>query len=115
MDAQGCRFVADVHCDQHIYLDDPKPVIPKTTGRGRRPKHLQAQSESLRVDSWAAGQPEEHWQRLTLRDGEKGALTADYLQTTVWVWDGREDHAHCWHLLVRREIGASTPSHYCLS
>ena len=48
-------------------------------------------------------------------DGEKGALITKYLQTTAWVWDDREDCARCWHLLVRHEIGADTPSHYCMS
>jgi SRSO17 transposase len=24
---QGCRFVADVHCDQTLYLQDPKPHL----------------------------------------------------------------------------------------
>ncbi|MGH8475385.1 MAG: hypothetical protein ACRER2_06375 [Methylococcales bacterium] len=67
-----------------------------------RPHHL----ESHRVDAWAAGQPAEAWQRLTLRDGEKGHLTAEYLHTPVWIWDGAEENARRWHVLVRREVGA---------
>ena len=26
------------------------------------------------------------WQRLTLREGEKGALTAEYHHASGWVW-----------------------------
>ncbi|MGY6276144.1 hypothetical protein ACW73I_11405, partial [Methylomonas sp. MgM2] len=37
------------------------------------------------------------------------------LHALVWVWDGQEENARCWHLLVRREAGAETISHYCLS
>ena len=40
---------------------------------------------------------------------------ADYLHTQVWVWDGEEEKARCWHLLVRREVGADSIAHYCLS
>jgi len=68
-----------------------------------------------RMDQWAAAQPPETWQRLTLREGEKGLLVADYRHALVWVWDGQEENARCWHLLVRREVGAEAISHYCLS
>lgn len=115
VDRLGCRFVADVHCDQTIYLQDPDPQVPVWTGRGKRPMHRKAQCTPLRVDRWAALQPPDAWQRLALREGEKGLLTADYLHAQVWVWDGQEEKARCWHLLVRREAGADEASHYCLS
>jgi len=73
------------------------------------------QSAAQRVDQWAAAQPADVWQRLTLREGEKGLLAADYLHAHVWVWDAEEEQARCWHLLVRREVGANSISHYCLS
>lgn len=116
VDEQDCRFVADVHCDQTIYLQDPEPRVPEAAiGRGRKPSRRQPQCASQRVDLWAAAQPPEAWQRLTLREGEKGVLVADYLHLPVWVWDGEEETARCWHLLVRREVGANDISHYCLS
>lgn len=52
------------------------------------------------------------WQRLTLREGEKGLLVADFLHAQVWVWNGEEEQAHCWHLWVGREVGADSISHY---
>jgi len=67
------------------------------------------------VEQWAAVQPPEAWQRLTLREGEKGLRVAEYSHARVWVWDGQEENARCWHLLVRREVGAQAISHYCLS
>jgi SRSO17 transposase len=115
LDGLGCRFVADVHCDQTVYLQDPEPTVPVWSGRGKPPLHRRAQATPVRVDHWAASQPPEAWQRLTLRGGEKGRLVAEYLHARVWVWDRRETQARCWHLLVRREVGASEISHYCLS
>lgn len=115
LDRLGCRFVADVHCDQTIYLENPNPQVPLWSGRGKRPVYLKAQSVPVRVDRWAAEQPPEAWQRLSLRGGEKGRLVAEYLHARVWVWDGTEAKAQCWHLLVRREVGAREISHYCLS
>lgn len=115
VDEQGCRFVADVHCTQSIYLQDPEPLVPEWSGRGKKPVHRRPQCTAQRVDQWAATQEPETWQRLTLREGEKGLLVADYLHALVWVWDGPEENARCWHLLARREVGAETISHYCLA
>ncbi len=113
---QGYRFAADVHCDQAVYLQDPKPQVSEATaGRGRKRRRRQPQCASQRVDLWAAAQPPDTWQRLTLREGEKGLLVADYLHAQIWAWDGEEENARCWHLLVRREVGADTISHFCLS
>ena len=47
--------------------------------------------------------------------GEKGPLVAEYLHTRVWVWDHSQAQARCWQLFVRREVGATEISHYCLS
>ncbi|SER58438.1 DDE superfamily endonuclease, partial [Nitrosomonas sp. Nm51] len=54
VDKFGCTFVADVHCKQVIYLEDPKPGIPVWNGRGRQPKQLKAQNEAIRVDQWTS-------------------------------------------------------------
>jgi SRSO17 transposase len=115
LDALGCRFVADVHCHQSVYLQDPVPQIPAWSGRGRRPPHAQAQTAPVRVDHWAALQPADAWERRCLRGGEKGQWVAEYLQTRVWVWDHSHAQARCWHLFVRRAVGAREIAHYCLS
>jgi SRSO17 transposase len=115
LDRLGERFMADVHCDQMIYLHDPDPKVPRYSGRGKPPVQRKVQGPALRVDRWAAAQPPEAWRRLALREGEKGTVWAEYLHARVFVWDGAEPNPHCWHLLVRREVGANEISHYCLS
>jgi len=115
LDARSKRFVADVHASQFIYLRDPAPAAPEWGGRGRRPTRLVTSAQPVRVDEWAAKQQSSDWQRLTLREGEKGDIEAEYLHATVWLWDGEEAAGRHWHLLVRREVGAQAPSHYCLS
>ncbi len=112
----GEIFVVDVHKNQHIYPSDPAPRVPKpSSGRGRKPSRPQAQSASLRVDQWVAQQPAEAWQRLTLRDSSRGKLRVDVLHQRVWLWDHEEVQAHCWHLVVRREVGAPAKIKYSLS
>ena len=62
-------FMVDVHKDQRIYLEDPDPIVPPPkSNKGRKPSKPKAQSTAIRVDKWAAQQPEENWQRIHVRD-----------------------------------------------
>ena len=102
-------FLAEVHSDQAIYLDDPAPAIPEraTKKRGRAPTRPVTQAISEAASDWAKRQPASAWRRLSVRDGEKGKVIAEYLKTRVFVWDGEAAQARHWHLLVRRELDGS--------
>ena len=115
LEDRGLCFVADVHSSQRIYLADPDPQYPPPSGRGRPARKLTAQCSSVKVSDWATSRPPEDWKTVTIREGEKGRIRAEYLHARVWLWDNKEDKARQWHLLVRRECGASEPSHYILS
>ena len=98
-------FMVDVHKDQRIYLEDPDPIVPPPkSNKGRKPSKLKAQTTAIRIDKWAAQQPKDSWQRIHVRDTTKGKLLVDILHKRVWLWDGEEPYAHCWHLIVRREV-----------
>lgn len=114
LDADGEVFMADVHKDQQVYLEDPRPQVPAPTGRGRPPTRAVAQTPAQRVDAWASAQPETAWETVTLRDSTKGALTVEVLHRRLWLWDGAEPAAQCWHLLVRRELAARADLKYSL-
>jgi SRSO17 transposase len=116
LDTAGETFVADIHKSQIIYLTDPQPRIPERAGgRGRRPARLQAQTAGIRVDRWLAQQPSSAWRRVTVRDSTRGKLMVEVLRQRVWLWDGEEAAAHCWHLIVRRELGAPNEIKFTLS
>lgn len=108
LDDEGETFLAEIHADQSIYLEDPQPAIPeRTSPRGKAPTTLLAQTANQTVSDWAQAQPEQAWRRLSVRSGEKGDVTAEYLTQRVHVWDGKASRARRWHLLVRREIDGS--------
>lgn len=110
------QFVADVHCDQRIYVEDPKPVVPAVKSkRGRKPSKLKAQVKAIRVDKWVEQQPDCEWRRVAVRDSSKGKLVVDILHQRVWLWDGDEEKARLWHLIVRREANSPTKKKYSLS
>ena len=69
----------------------------------------------MRVDRWAAAQPAEAWQPLPLRDSTKGVIEVEVLPARVWVWDGQEAQARCWHLVVRRDRATRREYKYALS
>jgi SRSO17 transposase len=116
LDHQGEVFVGDVHQDQRIYLEDPRPIIPSAqTARGRPSTRLQAQTPAVRVDDWTRQQPITAWQSVTLRDGTQGPLRVDILHQRVWLWDGEEAQTRPWHLIVRREIDDPAEIKYSLS
>jgi SRSO17 transposase len=115
LDKEGI-FVVDIHKDQRIYLEDPRPIVPEpASNKGRKPSRLMAQSEDIRVDQWMEQQPNDAWHRVIVREGTKGMLEVDILHRLVWLWDGEEEHAHCWHLIVRREIDSPVEIKYSLS
>ena len=112
----GEVFLADVHKDQHIYLEDPQPHIPPSGSRRGRPRTRRvAQGSPVRVDEWVAAQPEGAWQSVSLRDTTKGELRVQLLHRRVWLWDGHEPRAQHWHLIVRREQHARGDIKYALS
>ena len=116
LEAMGEVFVVDVHKDQPIYLEDPRPsVAASVTNRGRPRRRREAQSARIRVDRWTQAQSAAAWQPITLRDSSKGKLRVEVLHRRVWLWDGKEAQAHPWHLLVRRETDSRETIHYTLS
>ncbi|MBF0421263.1 MAG: IS701 family transposase [Magnetococcales bacterium] len=116
LDSDGEVFMADIHKDQRIYLEDPQPSVPEAKpGRGRNKTCRVSRVSPIRVDKWMEDQSSTAWKRVGLRESTKGFLDVEVLHRCVWVWDGKEEHAHQWHLLVRREINAPGEIKYSLS
>jgi SRSO17 transposase len=115
LEDEGEIFLAEVHSDQRIYLEDPAPSVPARRSRkGHAPSRLATDITPEAVSEWAARQPAARWRRLSMREGEKGEVIAEYLRTRVFVWDGKALRARHWHLLVRRELDGSELK-FCLS
>ena len=105
LDEAKQTFVCDVHRDQRIFLQDLE-AASTPSDRG---------SESLRVDQWVLQQPAEAWQRVWVRKTTQGDLWVEALHQRVWVREGGEPQARCWHLIVTREIDAEKTTKYSFS
>jgi SRSO17 transposase len=116
LDERGETFVADVHGPQRVWTEPPGlHVPPPQSTRGRLPSKQQAAVDGIAVDKLVAGFGSDEWTRCTLRESTRGPLRVDIAHRRVWVWDGEEAAARCWHLVVRREAGAPKRIKYSLS
>lgn len=94
----------------------PPPSVPASKpGRGRPSKKQKPATASITVEKRAEGIPPEDWTRCILRDCTRGQLRVDITTRRIWVWDGKEERARCWHLIVRREVGSVKTIKYSLS
>ena len=75
----------------------------------------QAAVDGITVEKLVAGFGANDWTRCVLRDSTRGRLWVDVAHRRVWVWDGEEATARCWHLVVRREVGSPKQIKYSLS
>lgn len=97
LDAADEDFIAEVHCDQQVWTQQPwrhrqgqRPGATLTSPR--------ASSAPVRVDQWAQNQAESAWQRLKVRASDQGWVEVSYLAVRVWVCAGEEEKL--WWLLV---------------
>lgn len=102
LEQRGMTFVAEVHKDQLVYLEDP-------TAPGRSP------CVGLTVATWMSRRPTTAWKRVAVRETTKGTLEVDCLHQELWVWDRREAKARRWRLFVRREVASPDKISYALS
>ena len=116
LDDMGEIFVADVHGTQRVWREPPGlHVPPPQVTRGRPPSKLQTVVDGITVEKLVAGFGTDDWTRCILRESTRGPLRVDIVHRRVWVWDGTEAAARCWHLVVRREVGAPKRIKYSLS
>lgn len=118
LDGAGATFVAEMHADHAIYLDDPLPqVAEEAAGRStlvRASLRLRSRPTATSAIAWMSACPSGQWCRLSISDGGKRKLRADYLTQRVWVWDGKSASADYWQLLLRRAMDGQTLS-FCLT
>ena len=97
-------FVADVHRTQRVWTEDPRIARSRDRSRaaGVRRRSGRPPRSPSRWRNWPGGFAAPDWTRCVLRDSTRGQLRVDIAHRRVWVWDGEEHGARCWHLIVRR-------------
>jgi SRSO17 transposase len=95
------RYILDVPCNTLVRDLQKRRPPRKKAGVGRK-----REVPFQRVDEWAKGQPESGWERVTVRDGEKGLLEVDAMTVPVRAkQEGRIGPEE--RLVVMRNVGES--------
>ena len=93
----GKKFVADVDCDQRVWLEVPR--------EDQRPKGIEA-SGALRVDAiWKESKAQ--GRAVELRRGENGFVVVQFWRRRVWIWPGDSElPIEVWLLISERADGS---------
>jgi SRSO17 transposase len=98
---RGERYVLDVPCHTTVRDREQRRPPRKKAGVGRK-----REVPFRRADVWAARQPESRWERVPVRDGEKGPLEVDAMIVSVRTKEDRRIGPQE-RLVVMRPVGES--------
>ena len=116
IEEMGENFVVDVHKDQMVYLTLPEIYIPvKENKRGRKQIRPVTNTTPIQVQDYLKTLRNPDFQKVNIRKGTKGWLTANVHIVQVWVWDHEEKQARERTLIIRKSIKDKNEIKYSLS
>ena len=108
LDDDGERFACDVHCNTHVYFQNPSPYVPDGPTGGRPRSKLRTDQDTVRVDDYCETLADDDFEEVELRKSVRGPLRVKLHSRDVWLWDGKEETPRHWRLLIRKELDSST-------
>ena len=108
VEGMGKWYCFEVHCDTHVWMDDPAWKVPtvQEKRRGRKPKLPKPTEESpaaVTASSLESSVPQNEWQRICLREGDKGPREFEFARLRVIEkWNGKPGLVS-W-LMIRRTL-----------
>lgn len=78
---ENVAYFAEVDFDTRVWLSRPATAIPEWSGKGRPPTRqrlVEGEPDAITVAQAAQTLPADAWQRLTIKEGAKGPLLADF-------------------------------------
>jgi SRSO17 transposase len=105
LDADGLRYAAEVPANTRVYLKPPVVGVPRRRhASGRAPTRLRVLSQHPpRPVGRLVHSQSTHWQRVTVRQAERGALEADFAVQRVWTLTATQPVREEW-LVIRRDL-----------
>ena len=106
LDEMGETFCVDLHSDFQVYLEDPKPYLPRKAKKVGRPfKKYQSDQKGIEVKALLDSLPAQRWKTVTLRKTTRGLLKVRICRLKVYVWDGESEKVQCWNLIATKSLG----------
>lgn len=99
------KFMLDIHMDQMVYLQDPEPFLPRRkNGRGPKFKRLKTRVPAIEVKKIVKQIDLSDFEKIEIRESTKGTLEVFAWRKRVWLWDGEENQAHSWWLIITKNL-----------
>ena len=112
--SEVATYLAEVPCDTRVWQSRPETELPEWTGKGRKPSRERLKAGSVqaqRVDKLAHNLPETAWERLSIKEGSKGPMLADFAcLTVVSVRDGLPGPEQL--LILKRDVFSGEIKYY---
>ena len=116
IEEMGEHFVVDVHKDQMVYLAMPEIYIPAPENkRGRKPVRPLTGTTPVQAQDYIKTLRNPDFQKVNIRKGTKGWLTANVHIAQVWVWNNEENKARERTLIIRKSTKGNDEIKYALS
>ena len=88
---RGLVFVTDIPNSHTVYLDDPRPYLPRRKNKiGPKYKKLQSRVVPVKVSLLHEQLTADQWNKVTVRNTTKGKLIVNAYRAKIYVWDGEE-------------------------
>ena len=112
LECQEYFYIADIPCDTRVWLELPRTQIPARKGnQGRKPTKLKTESQPTEVCQIASGQSQ--WNRLYIRDTERGQLWSYLAFLRVYPVRDELPGPETWLILRRDEGEKSLKYQFC--
>lgn len=100
LDDINLMFLADVPCNQNVYLSDPKPYLPRRKNKiGPKYTTLRSHIDPIKVETIFQELTKSQWTKINIRGTTKGYLKINAHRDRVYVWNGTEKKAREWWLV----------------
>ena len=105
-------FVGDVRGKMSVYLSKPEWKIPSQKGRGPKFTKARPTKKSILIQDYFSGLTHGNFSLLTVRNGTKGTIQAQYHMRKVWVLHEPSNSFMSLRLLIRKNADGEIK--YCL-
>ncbi len=105
-------FVGDVRGKMSVYLSKPKWKIPSQKGKGPKFTKARPTKKSILIQDYFSGLTHRDFSLITVRNGTKGTIQAQYHMRKVWVLHEPSDSFMSLRLLIRKNADGEIK--YCL-
>lgn len=109
--ALGKTFVLDVHENQVVYLEHPRPYIPDgPSGQGGKKNTYKSDQQGFMLRDLLGTLPAEQWKTCSFRRGTKGMKTRQVVCLDVHIWNkhrAKTEAVEQLRLIISRETDGS--------